>query len=622
MSLASKAPLTFASCCLVAVIAQFCAVRANAQTPEQAPASFDELRAQAKSIESAHASSAGVPKLVEEWLNTKDIDSLDIAEIQWCLAHSLPNRTNVKSFSVVWSGFLTPPRTGAYTFSVSPINVNNQFGADKVRHRITASVAGTVVVDAGPTTKEKSPRGRGASARSLEAPADEWEWKGTPAELQAGRPVPIRVEMEYECSEPSSADSPHAIVSWEGPGIERQAITSDVLTPPDRHGKGLQADFRWQDGSQASTVTQASPAIDYAWSTPADVAPANPELVAQLTNRLWQLSTAPEYLAECAAGLAVHPYFDDNHSVEFLSSAQRREFLQLLVDNKELLSRVEDDKLLRLFRTLRFDAEDQSIDLLGTWMQLHADVTPKITADFFRENRRVYAELAIHLARQQQGAYRLLGDRYLEMPDGRCALPVAYTLTYCERIASRPIPDLGAIKTTQSRSSEWFDKLDAMLEDAALAGDQRVNWLIAKAQSVEPRRSTPSGANMIQENYLAAESWLSEAHLVADSASVRARVYKEEFARMVALNRAAQMKELLRAVVGTIPDQDLRQWSDAAAAIERFSRSQQLADSEFRRTAYIRVMERRRQQAVNRNDQQAIGRYDRILQAHSSDAAN
>ena len=621
MSLPFTARMAFSALFLFGNVAELYAQTESAMPVNQSESSFDELRAGVTGLQSKGDSGDSIPKLIDEWLDGKDINGLSVEQVEWCLAKSLPNKTDRKAFSVVWTGFLTPPRQGNYTFSVSPINVNKRFGPDFVRHTISVSIAGMTVVDVGPK-EDKKPVGRSDSQlRELaEAQPAEWQWMGAPIELKAGQPVPVHVEMAYECREPSQADSPSVILFWEGPGMDRRPVDREVFTLPDQTGKGLKAEYQLQYQTEPRTVVQVSPNVDYAWATPADVAPINPELVARLTNRLWHLCTASDYFAECTAGRIVHAYFQDNRSTEFLSCAQRREFLQLLTENPELLNRVDDEQLVQLYRNLRFGAEYDAVDMLGAWMQLHADVTPKITADFFRENRQLYAKLAIHLARQLPDGYRVLHDRYLEMPDGRCALPVAYTLSYSVLAVPPVLTDLENIKRPKSPSSDWSELLDAKLEDTSITGDVRVNWLIAEAQSLEQRGPVLSGSSRPHETYLAGMGWLTEAHVVVEENATRTRIYAEEVARAAALNRESQVNELLHAAADTVPPEELNAWRAATEAISQKWRDRRVADSQLVRSAYIKTIQRRRERASQRNDDKTVERYDEILKNWSPDS--
>lgn len=591
------------------VVAILCAT--GAPVVAHAQSGFDELKARVGNLQNQQGSNDAASNLIEAWVKQQGIDHLTVDQVQWCLQNSLPNATERRKFSVVWTGTLTPPRAGSYSFSVSPINVNQQFGANQVQHSIVVNVASTKVVDVGPTEQELGNRPTKPKSAGLEEEQhDVWPSRGMPIELQGGQWVPIHVEMQYECNKPSEAVSPSAIVAWEGPGIDRQPIPTEVLTLPDGSGKGLQANFVLHDGKTAARqVSQASPNIDYFWATPADVAPANPALEAQLANRLWTLSTAPEFMANCAAGQQKHPYLQNGRNLQCLSSTQRREFLQLLTDNKDLLRQISDDQLLELYRSLRFGAEDAAIDFLGAWMQLHADISPRITTNFFGDNRRLYAELSICLANQQEGAYRRLQDRFLELPDGRCSLPAAYTLTYSYR--RLPIPMSRSDILPESPMATWNTLFDSHIDNESISDTARVNWLIAKAQFVESRLPSSLSELPPNENYLSGADLLGEAHLSTNESKTRSRVYVEELARLAIRNPELAEQTLKSASQSSSP-QEIQAWQSAIQQVAADRRKRRADDAQLRRTAYTAVLKRRRAQASNQDE---IDRYDQLLQA-------
>jgi hypothetical protein len=547
-------------------------------------ASFQELKtlveAQQKSADRSRVSA----RLVQNWLQSQDMNRLDVEQLQWCLNHILPSNDEKRSFSAVWTGFLTPPRTGNYVFSTSPINTNSPFGTATVRHSIAATVSGKKVIDAGPATRDAS-RPSPAEPRQAAAKSNReiWKWKGDPIELQANQPVPIRVAVEYESSEPSVGNSPSAILLWEGPGMDRRPVASNFLRPPAGHGNGLRAEYRFGE-NQREPLIQPSPTIEYAWRTPSDVAPQNLELVLIVTQRLWQLCTDQDYIAECTAGRVNHPYFQDDSGIVYLSVAQRRQFLQLLQKSQELLGRATDQQIVHVYRNCRFGAEDEALHVLGEWMQIHTDITPHITLDFTATNRQSYFELAHYVARQLSDHYRLLQQNYLETADGKCCLPTAYTLSYCYFL--------------NGRLSEWVEYLDEILDSPEVAGDRRVNWLVARAQVEEIRDSA------VRPQLMAGSGWLDEASLVADTRTVKLRLVKERITRLAAQQdwREAEM-ELAAATDSP------RSWRDQLTQVRREAKSAALEDATNVRRSYLSVLKKRLQKAANRGDSVAEARY-------------
>ena len=260
--------------------------------------------------------------LVEQWIVATGIDQLAVEQARWCLEQSLPQNAERNTFTAVWTGRLSPPRAGQYTFSVSPININKSGPPlETVKHSIKVLVSDQLLVDANPI---------------------EWKSIGTPIQLEADRPVPLRVELSYSSTDGTFGDSPHAFFFWEGPGIEKQIVPPDVLTSGEGDDKGLQSEYRWNDAGQEHVAVQRDQNIEFAWATCRDLAPRNPELATELTKRLWQLAVDPAYLASKLVDPPppqAHVYFRNYTSTEFLSIAQRRQFLQILQQNPRLLKR-------------------------------------------------------------------------------------------------------------------------------------------------------------------------------------------------------------------------------------------------------------------------------------------
>ena len=323
---------------IVSIFVSGILIQLNSQQVIAQGLTFEQLQSQVDALRMVGDAEDQVPALVEAWLSRKDIDQLGLDTVEWCLHAVLPNKTQRTGISAIWTGFVTAPRPGTYVFSISPINVNKSFGLDRVKHSITVSLAGTKVLDSGPKRIPSDPdipvkeRGRHAFTRD-----ERWDWKGAPIDLKGGEPVPIRIEMQFACEKQKGNDSPSAMLFWEGPGTVRQPVPSTALTLPDSSTNGLKAEYQVTEGKDASTIEQVSSNVEYAWTTPANAAPRNPDLVAELTRRLWTLSTDPAFVSQCAAGLATHPYFQDERNTECLSCAQREQFAKLLQNNPELM---------------------------------------------------------------------------------------------------------------------------------------------------------------------------------------------------------------------------------------------------------------------------------------------
>lgn len=587
MSRSSIGQLAIVTACLVTVMQQVLAQT----TFDPTTASFDQIHARIAQMQSAGDARQSTQELVEQWIQAIGIDKLTVEKARWCLEQSLPQKADRKEFTALWTGTLMPPRTGQYVFSVSPININKKGPPDEVvRHTIKVWVDGQQIIDASPQN---------------------WNWQGTPIQLQASQSVSLRVELIYYSSDGTYGDSPHALLFGEGPGIARHIVPTEVLSPPDGEGRGLRAEYRWMDAGQEYLVVQRDPNIEFAWATCRDVAPRNPELITALTERLWQLATEPAYLASQVAEQPpahAHPYFRNYTSLQFLSMSQRRQFIHLLLQDPRLLDRADQKQILRLYHSLRFADEKAALDVLGLWMQQHTDSTPEIAQDYFDANMRFYRNVALYLAFRAPNSehYQSLQDKYLETIDGRCCLPVAYSLAYYHFL--------------MGKLDVWLKRIDEKLKDESIVGEKRVNWILARAQAQEIRYGGSYRFEIPRVDPLAGTNWLTEAHLVAENDATHVRVYREEIARLAAANSERRAQELLTALVGRIPAAELQDWQTKTEAVLKAWGDRQKEDEQVARDMYVDVLIQRKEEAAAQNDQEAVARYDMLLERTAIEA--
>lgn len=583
-------------------------------------ASFEQLQARVALLDAAGAHDASAVGAVEKWLSSRDLSSLGIEQIAWCLAESLPDRSEVKEFTVVWEGMIKAPRSAEYEFSTTPINVNRQ-GRDFVKHTIVASVGD---VEALHTPQEPAVSGgevEKQSPRFLARLASlEWKSVGSAVALAANQSTPIRIEMHYEASRPTTAVPASAILFWKGPGLERQPVAEKALVGPGGEQGGLRAEYRWSVKGERQTAVEESAIVDGVWLTPSTIAPVSPALIKRLSDRLWSLAASEEYLQRCAAGEAVHIFCSSPQAAETLSSARRQEFLELLVAQPGLLGKTNDVQLLSLYKGLRFGAEEAAIDLLGTWMQQHADVQPEIVADFFEKNRRVYWELGQLLATQQPEMLLRLREDYLMTDDEHCALPVAYTLSYGYLAADRLAPpSLEAMEdpaaAPKMRFEEWSELLAEKADDKELDDSLRINWLLARAHAEEAQPDIAS-----REDYLTGSEWLQKAKLLPGNETDYARVFTEEVARLVSMNHEAQVRQILDSLKRDLSAPAISKMqveSDHAFVVAHARRNQIAANA---RNAYVAKLRRRRAAAAAQSSD--TSRYDKLLADFEEEPSN
>ncbi len=181
------------------------------------------------------------------------------------------------SYSVRWQGQVTAPQSGAYTFSISPINVNSQDSLSPVQLTVTVNVGGSVVLTANST---------------------QWTKASSPVTLTAGQAVSLVVNWSAQVGQQMPNRALHALLLWQGPGVSQSIVPPSALTLPDGSAVGLQTTYTWTNSSgQQQTLTRTEPNIDAAWtSRPVWLLP-DVSLQTQAGALLLQTVTSSTYLA-------------------------------------------------------------------------------------------------------------------------------------------------------------------------------------------------------------------------------------------------------------------------------------------------------------------------------------
>jgi hypothetical protein len=165
----------------------------------------------------------------------------------------------------------------------------------------------------------------------------------------------------------------------------------------------------------------------------------------------------------------------------------------------------------------------------------------------------------------------------------------------------------------------WIDQLDARLADDQLAGDRRVNWLLARAQAEEIRHSRPHEHYLTMDCPLAGRAWLEEATLVAQSEEPRLRAYRELAARLAAEERLDAAGSTLDAAAQRCRAAEstaaLAQWRTELASQYAVVQQRQAQQELLAQEAYVTRLRTRYQRAANSGDTAAAARYKDLLSA-------
>ncbi|MCA9077774.1 MAG: hypothetical protein KDA93_22295 [Planctomycetaceae bacterium] len=492
------------------------------------------------------------------------------------------------SFSVRWEGNITAPQAGNYSFSVSPIDVNAIHDKYHVQLSMTVTVGGQQVISATPAV---------------------WDDASSPVSLQAGSSTPIQVDLTVEAAS-DVRGALHAMLFWEGPGIERGIVPASQLTPPDGSGQGLEGTYTWNENGEFQRVTRVDSTIDFVWGNGHLAMTEN--LDSESVQKFLDEAMSSTALDGYEASGELHPSFKSpDHTSSLLTSAQRRAFLQDLIVRPSLLNDVEPKDAWKFYRSYRFGAADEALEVFGLWALQHADRTPNpsagsshsIDGDFRDACRRIGHYIAHETSQADE-----LRDGHLEQTDGSCCLPIAYTLNYSY--------------LSQGKLDEWIADLDARLDQPGVAGDKRVNWLIARGHAEEIRQG-PSGPYTVPHyRWGAARPWLDQALADAQSAEVKARVAKEIAARLLISRQYDEARTVLQEAAASTPAEiaaDLNGLIESVNSAEADLQVAQQEQAAAAEQAYLDSLQRRRDRASAAGNTEAVARYDALLQATSGE---
>jgi len=552
---------------------------------------FDKMRSAHERMERGSMPQATRDELVVAWLKDRDVGSFSsLSETGWLFeqVHQIKrDQVSVPTFSVRWTGFVQAPTDGAYTFSICPINLDFQHLGEFRRQTTVVWIA---------------------DRQALDSSKNGWTFKAEPVSLKGNEKAPIRVELSYTCSgKDISDDRPAiAILMWEGPGMNTRVVPGSALSLPEGGGTGLQAEYRLVENGQQKTAARVDPNIDQIWHRGCYLVPSHPELHSRLADRLWVLATDPNVLAEWEKTGAAR---DSNWLggawwfLESLPSSRHKTLLAELLARPGLLESASQSRASEFYRYCRVGAPDQALEFFGAWARMHPDAPPEFGPEFYKGNRALFREASARMVWEYRPHLDALETRYLELPDGRCCLPVAYTLSYGH--------------WAEGRIGEWIGKLKARLDDEKLSGDRRVNWLLARAQAQEIRDSRPDRYCLTFDRTLAGLGWLQEACLVAQAEAVRLRAYKELAVRQAARSRIEAARSTLNAAAKrcTAPElaETLAAWRQELEQLAGWFEKLQQDLAAAARQHHIDILRGRLRRARDRDDQAAAARYEQLL---------
>jgi hypothetical protein len=251
-------------------------------------------------------------------------------------------------------------------------------------------------------------------------------------------------------------------------------------------------------------------------------------------------------------------------------------------------------------------APDQALAAVSQWAGQQADLSSAFTIDaVFEADTRDGFRLLAYLATQELPGLAMqlqLQKSSLQLPDGRCCLPVA---------------DILAVSyLAQGELAHWIAWLDGRLADTALTGDLRVNWLLARSFAEEIRLSTPNFDFPVFSRPLDGRGFLDEAYREAQSPANKLRVLKEIAARLAWSQQYSAARMLLQRASSALPSAQqatLASWQQQIAALMAAAAEAQQKQAAGAQQAYIHSLSQRRDQAAARGNTAAVSHYTALL---------
>jgi PA14 domain len=504
------------------------------------------------------------------------------------------------SFSVQWSGQLNPPQTGNYTFSISPINVNStssSFGNTglnsvqfPIQYTVSLSVAGQVILTASPGN---------------------WVTQSNAVNLTANQQVPLQMTVSISASQITPGKL-HAMLYWQGPGIATSLVPQANLTLPDGSAQGLQATYTWTTpNGQTQTLTRTDAMIDCAWTTASLLLSQDTTIADQSSAAMWQAVTAPAFLTSLAGPpVQLHPFLQEpDDAAAGLSSANRQAFLNLLLQNPAVLAPADPKHMAYFFQAFRLGAPDQALSVFSSWASQWADVSSGFAIDrvFDGDARDGYRKMALYTTQELPGQVAQLQSGSLQLTDGRCCLPVAYTLA--------------ASYLGRGKLGQWIGYLDAQLNNSTLTGDLRVNWLLARSFAEEIRFSSQNLYVPLTSRALDGRAFLDQANQAAQSPGVKARVLKEIATRLIWAGEFQAATNLLQQATSSLPGAQqslLAAWQQEISTLAAAAAQAQQNQAAAAQQAYLNTLKQRRDQAAAQGNTALVNRYNTLINAAPS----
>lgn len=512
----NRSKFALAICALCACGYSVYRIYAQNQLPDPQTLTLAQLRAE--TVNDGDEADGSGRERVADWVESHDLDATSVDDLTWLAVRLGANEKSSQfELRVEWTGSLIPTKTGSFLFSGGA----ESFALRTVSARSEQSVR--IWVD-----------GTEIAGSSIEA--------AVPVSLEAGQAVPVRVELSHlRDGRLGIRGIPvAAALRW------KEANSGEFSTVPSASLKtasgddGMAGTYSIKVGKEEDEFSRVDPDIDFVWNSVERIKETNQAAVAAVTAELVGRLSAAE--VQTTAELL--------GSVAAAESHERRRVLGILLDRPGSLKQLTPAELKQVSQTLADGEPEAAMQVIISWCNQNPNYLAEISGSFRKANRDPFRAITDEIVLATDTGKELLESKLVN--SGQLNLPAAYLLSY--------------VTQREQAQGDWITRLNEKLTDKSIAGDARVNWLLARAQAEEIKhdrseRYVPGKLDVP----LAGREWIEEADLTAESDEYKRRAVAEYIARLVDARPASDVDAYLNQAAQRFGD--ISDWQAKATAI-------------------------------------------------------
>ena len=561
--------------------------------------SFDEVFTLTKTLQRGSKGEWDPGQIWAKWMQENPWQRLSFPKQVALLSGTSADQFDRFNMSARWTGALTAPRKGNYTF----LFVRGAFGGNQYK----LSVNGRVVFD---------------SATSAVEP-DAGFLRSDTIRLRKNA-VPFELEMSFSKANAAKGPAfPAAALMWEADKVSRELIPSSAFTPPEGFGDGESTGLKGQyyDGTEFGKLVaeRLDSNLEFAWTASPVV--SIHDQYAELLAGCRKVDIVKQFKALKAGDKSETNFVLKSVAslLKRLPLSERAALLSRLSKQKKTLKRISPYWAGIISSGVCLLPDGEGVEFLDAWSQacgmpnfapgdprvkprgLHKQVSKQFQ---FSHNWEFHWSIGKRLVGPLWSCSQSILDEKLEMDDGQCNLTLLYIATFAA------FEDQA--RSHQPRVAQVKQLLNEKLRDESLTGDARVSWLIGRAFVEEAGASHPP-------LWGKGNNYLKEATLVASTDGYKFWGVQELAARYAAKGQHRLLEQLATGLGSkfSAPEQKqmLQSYLDMVKHSQEVFAKQQKKQRQKDNATYVARLEQRIAQARSSGQTEAAARFEKILLA-------